>query len=160
MVKPEYFYSHLHALLVAHARINAFAVLSPQLTVRQNIRAFLELENTGTTNIGFPANVEKAKRCLAGEDLVRGPKVTAFRDSIRLRNGAICVDRHILRWAGCGDAWTRQNVEHAKQAVREVSRRTGLRTFEAQALIWHSLATPDSRHDPRELWIEEASRWK
>ena len=160
MLKPEYFYSHLHALLVSPARINAFAVLSPQLTVRQNIRALLELEHTGTTSIGFPVNVVKAIQCLAGEDLVKGPKVTAFRDSLRLRNGAICVDRHILRWAGCGDAWSKQNVEHAKSQVRQVARATGLRTFEAQALIWHGLATPDSRHDPRELWAQETQRWK
>jgi hypothetical protein len=153
--KPHLFYQRINAALGADPiRLAALAVLSPQLTVRDNVRALFEIERKGDTRLGFPVNVDKACAILHTKNptpYVRGPKVVEFYRSLMLTPGAICVDRHMLRWAGCGDQWTKRNVDHAKAEIREYAKAWNLETFEAQAQIWHGLAAMSSRADPADI---------
>lgn len=149
-----------------NARLAALAVLSPQLTVSDNVRALIELERRGHTRLGFPSNIEKAAAILwyarrGGTDFtpwVHGPKVSEFYRSLLLVDGAVCVDRHMLHWGGCGHQWTKRNVAHVKTQVLEYARNRGLRSFEAQAEIWCRVAAVGSRRDPCEIVADLEAR--
>jgi hypothetical protein len=81
----------------ADETLSAMAVLSPRITVAQNL-IDLETVVTGRPWItsAFPANVERARRLLAGEpfDSVVGPapKVRAFRANLLGDPEAVTVD--------------------------------------------------------------------
>ncbi len=122
----------------------------------ENIRALIELEALGSTRLGFPTNVAKAARILETGDttLVSGPKVTEFFRSLCLVPGAVCVDRHMLMWGGCGHSWTKRNVAHVRSQVLEYAKERGLASFEAQAEIWSTLATSRSLGNPADIVAE------
>lgn len=159
---PSFWYERVNeALGACPRRLAALAALSPMMPVRMNFRALLELEINGVSRLGFPANRAKARAILAGEpidSILKGPKVCEFFRSLCLRRGSVCVDRHMLRWAGCGQTWSVRNVRHAQDEVRQVAREWGCETYQAQAGIWQALVSADSAEYPITIYQEEENR--
>jgi hypothetical protein len=82
----------------------AIAALSPQKDWITNQVAIIELCETGTTRFQSRINIDKARRCLAGElSALRGPKVERFAEAIinPLGDTVACIDRHAFSiWMG------------------------------------------------------------
>jgi hypothetical protein len=80
--------------------VTAFAALSPMITVEQNKRALIEVLETGTTDLNYPANVEKAIAIIDHGiyEALRGEKVTAFAEAIfePFEDGVPVIDRHAV----------------------------------------------------------------
>jgi len=82
----------------------AIAALSPQKDWITNQVAIIELCETGTTRFQSRINIDKARRCLAGQlSSLRGPKVERFALAIMnpLGDTVACIDRHAFSiWMG------------------------------------------------------------
>jgi len=82
----------------------AIAALSPQKDWITNQVAIIELCETGTTRFQSRINIDKARRCLAGQlSALRGPKVERFALAIvnPLGDTTACIDRHAFSiWMG------------------------------------------------------------
>lgn len=124
------------------------AALSPMTSWPENIKKATMLVETGTT-YGLPANVEKAKRILAGEnplDVLGGLKVRAFYLNILGENSAetVTIDRHAIDvahgrvmsdderapWFG-----KRKNAELV-QAYLNVANSLEMTGAQLQAIVW------------------------
>ena len=92
----------------------AIAALSPQKDWITNQVAIIELCETGTTRFQSGVNIDKAKRCLAGQlSALRGPKVERFALAIidPLGNTTACIDRHAFSiWMGTKQTDIQQKV--------------------------------------------------
>lgn len=82
----------------------AIAALSPQKDWITNQVAIIELCETGSTRQQSRINIDKARRCLAGElSALKGPKVERFAEAIidPLGNSTAVIDRHAFSiWMG------------------------------------------------------------
>jgi hypothetical protein len=132
------------------------AVLSPSLSWEFNLRAVATVLAGGKPT-GYGANVEKARRVLAGEDpnaVVSGDKVRAFYENLldwRIAPTAV-VDRHMIRaWLAlhdqrggftCGPGMMKKAAADIAAAAKQV----GLPFPQFQAIVWMQ-TRPDTTED-------------
>lgn len=125
----------------------AIAALSPQKDWITNQVAIIELCETGTTRFQSGVNIDKAKRCLAGElTALRGPKVERFALAIidPLGNTTACIDRHAFSiWMGTKQTDIQQKVLQRKgayelvaDAYAEAARILDVPVHTVQAVTW------------------------
>lgn len=127
--------------------LSALAVLSPRVSVSQNLRDLDAVVNHPDWIVAaFPRNVDRARRILAGEgfDAVMGPapKVRAFRANLLGDTDAVTVDtwmRRVLTGTGHQEnaptltLWQyRQLAEILRECAAQVG--TDPRTF--QSVVW------------------------
>jgi len=103
----------------------AIAALSPQKDWITNQVAIIELCETGSTRQQSRINIDKARRCLAGElTALRGPKVERFAEAIidPLGNSVACIDRHAFSiWMGAKQSDKQLTVLQRKGAYEMVA---------------------------------------
>jgi hypothetical protein len=103
----------------------AIAALSPQKDWITNQVAIIELCETGSTRQQSRINIDKARRCLAGElTALRGPKVERFAEAIidPLGNSVACIDRHAFSiWMGAKQSDKQLPVLQRKGAYEMVA---------------------------------------
>ena len=125
----------------------AIAALSPQKDWITNQVAIIELCETGTTRFQSGVNIDKAKRCLAGQlSALRGPKVerVALAISDPLGNTTACIDRHAFSiWMGTKQTDIQQKVLQRKgayelvaDAYAEAARILDVPVHTVQAVTW------------------------
>ena len=132
-----------------HRVIGMFAVLSPMITVDQCKRATVEVLVNGTTDLNYPANVEKAKQVLAGNyEAVQGQKVQAFEEAIAHPWGDSnpVIDRHAVsvymgrtindkQRGGLARKKVHTRISNAYRKAAEIS---GVPVHVMQAIVWES----------------------
>jgi hypothetical protein len=137
----------LHVDLV----IDVVAVLSPGMPWIWNVANAVRVINYQTST-AYPNNVRKARALLGGgdrEEIVKGPKVTAFAENIRSSgtDDGVTLDTWAIRVAG-GPTWYKRVIkqgptakQHRRltQAYTEVADRLHLRPCELQAIVWHQI---------------------
>ena len=125
----------------------AIAALSPQKDWITNQVAIIELCETGTTRFQSGVNIDKAKRCLAGQlSALRGPKGERFALAIfdPLGNTTACIDRHAFSiWMGTKQTDIQQKVLQRKgayelvaDAYAEAARILDVPVHTVQAVTW------------------------
>jgi hypothetical protein len=131
--------------------IDVVAVLSPGMPWIWNLANAVRVIQ-GKTSTAYPNNVRKARALLGGGDrdeIVRGPKVTAFAENIRSSgtDDGVTVDTWAIRVAG-GTGWYKRNVkqgpttkQHRRitQAYQEVAEWLHLTPAQLQAITWHQV---------------------
>ena len=125
----------------------AIAALSPVTDWITNQIAASEVCSTGFTRFQSGANIDKAKRCLAGElSALRGPKVERFALAIidPLGNTTACIDRHAFSiWMDSKQTDVQQKVLQRKgayelvaDAYAEAARILDVPVHTVQAVTW------------------------
>jgi len=125
----------------------AIAALSPQKDWITNQVAIIELCETGSTRFQSGVNIDKAKRCLAGElSALRGPKVERFALAIinPLGDTTACIDRHAFSiWMDSKQTDVQQKVlarkgayELVADAYAEAARILDVPVHTVQAVTW------------------------
>jgi hypothetical protein len=125
----------------------AIAALSPVTDWITNQIAASEVCATGFTRFQSGANIDKAKRCLAGElTALRGPKVERFAEAIidPVGNSTACIDRHAFSiWMGTKQTDVQQKVLQRKgayeivaDAYAEAAEILGVPVHTVQAVTW------------------------
>jgi hypothetical protein len=148
------FYARAHDECLAAARqlgvdfkrfVWAVAAISPQIKWEVNIKGACELVRTGSTHYGFPANIDKARRCLDGDlAALKGDKVTRFACNIlnpRKYAAEVVIDRHAQRAAlgtltGFNATPTRLQYAALAEEYRAAAREVGLAPGTFQAVVW------------------------
>jgi hypothetical protein len=124
------------------------AALSPRLPWNLNMRAALDLFETGDAGV-LGGNKAKALRILAGErplDVLRGHKVRSFYTCILdpSQSAQVCIDRHAVD-AALGVKGTDKSrkfletLSHYQavcDAYRAAANRLGISPAQAQAIVW------------------------
>lgn len=129
--------------------IGMFAVLSPMITVEQCKRAVIEVLETGTTDLNYPANVEKARAVQAGVyEAVQGQKVEAFAEAIDHPWGDSnpVIDRHATSVYMGKTVNDKQRGGLARKKVfnrivgayRKAARERQVPVHVMQAIVWES----------------------
>ena len=125
----------------------AIAALSPQKDWIPNQVAIIELCETGSTRQQSRINIDKARRCLAGElSALKGPKVERFAEAIidPLGNSTAVIDRHAFSiWMGSKQSDKQLTVLQRKgayeivaDAYAEAARIMDVPVHIAQAVTW------------------------
>jgi len=125
----------------------AIAALSPQKDWITNQVAIIELCETGKTRFQSRINIDKARRCLAGQlSALKGPKVERFAEAIMnpLGDSVACIDRHAFSiWMGTKQTDIQIKVlqrkgayEMVADAYSEAAKKLGVPVHIVQATTW------------------------
>jgi hypothetical protein len=120
----------------------AFAALSPRITYRMNCLALVELMRDGVTNLGYKANVFKAKRILMADNPLslvgtkHPSKSIEFAKNILGDTNAVTLDTwmfYILRF----DGWiTPRRYERLAAKITRAANKVGESPRDFQAILW------------------------
>jgi hypothetical protein len=112
---------------------DVLAILSPRVSVRQNVRLTKRYIETGTAPGAMKARlVALAKYETTG--VFTGPKVTAFSAALQGDSEAVVVDAWVYRLLGVKPS--RQSYGRSAAVVVEVSQSLGWQPAETQAALW------------------------
>ena len=159
-------YSEAHEFCKALASVSiytqaqvtgALAALSPQTSWSINKRATADLVVKGTCEgyTGYTANVDKAKRILAGESIStvlcanprHGAKVRSFFDNILNPSTSelVTIDTHAIRAAYnivevprqiSNSVFSSSKYHEVSDAYRKIAKEYSMRPCELQAVLW------------------------
>jgi len=131
-----------------HVAIGMFAALSPNIDEKSNFTALIRLLEGASTCPGYPMNIEKAKRIMAGAEPlgeIQGLKTKAFYLNILcpVADNAVVVDAHIF------SVWNMKRVkvqeveglgrnlyDQISEDFRTVAKILGMRANQLQATCW------------------------
>lgn len=158
----EYLNNQFHLLAQKHNLtvekvVGIFVTFSAQKEFSENLTQTIQfLENKPITGMYSQRQLSTARRILSGECpkslwAKRSHKFRNFYDSIFLRDGAVCVDTHIIRYylkkypysklhridmkVIFERQWAYQIIQNH---VRKVASEMGLKSYQTQAHIWVS----------------------
>ena len=87
----------------------------------------------GLANKSIRTNLDKYNKT----DKFGGVKINNFSDSLRLKNGHVCIDTWILKAFNLKRrSPTKYDIQYITQIVKDISDKLGLKTYEVQACLW------------------------
>ena len=133
--------------------LSVVAILSPRVQVVRNVSLAKQWTTTRNDDGIMSQRVNALKRYHSA-GIVSGPKVIAFRSSLLLESGAVCIDIHMSRLFGYDKRlmsttkeWTRKR-EKVQNIVRRLAKRYGMESFECQAALWCGYLQIEKNYNP------------
>ena len=124
--------------------IDILSITSPLTNVKLNLTNTIKTvdiikykrANTityGLANKTIQANLKKYRQT----DKFGGVKINNFSSSLRLKNGAVCIDTWILKAFNLKRrAQTKYGIRHITRIIKAISDKLDLKTYEVQACLW------------------------
>jgi len=123
--------------------LSVVAILSPRVQVVRNIRLAKQWVMEDKNPSGIMGQRVRALEIFHGSGKVSGTKINAFRDSLMLKPGAVCIDIHMSRIFGFdgGELMSetkkyRTLREKSQRIVRRLAHRYGMTSYGVQACLW------------------------
>jgi hypothetical protein len=110
------------------------AILSPRVSVRQNVKLAREYLETGSIERGVMRQRVEALWRYERDGVVRGPKVSAFARALRGDDGAVVVDTWVLRAYGLSTRAS--DLRTAERRIRALAGHLGWPPAATQAALW------------------------
>lgn len=154
--------SHLSAYRYCRERgfslpdfLSVVAILSPRVQVSRNIRLAKQWFETRNTDGIMTQRANALRRYHETGGQISGVKINAFRDSLMLVEGSVCIDIHMSRIFGFQNGELMQNTiawrkrrEKAQSIVKRLARRHNVPSYGMQAMLWCGyLATEANRNN-------------
>ena len=146
--------------------LSVAAILSPRVQVARSIRLAKQWVLTRSES-GIMKQRVNALEIYHTSGKVSGTKINAFRDSLMLVRGAVCIDIHMSRIFGFDKGELMEETKKYKilrgksqRIVKKLAKKYGVESYQMQAILWCGYLTETQGYDSARcgaMNFEEAS---